>query len=90
MTGRNRVGLADSMTHLNRMFGAYEDVTLSGQYEQGAKAIYYRIPPGYKPGRQDPIDRRPFDWSGVLSQPLASPPQALVDLRDQAVYLDRP
>jgi len=85
MTGRNRVGLADSMTHLNRMFGAYEDVTLSDQYgETGAKAIYYRIPlQDYSPGLCGPVERQALLWSSALSQPLAQPPETLVDLRDK-------
>jgi len=45
ITGRNRVGDADVMTHVNRQVGAQVVELLEEQYgEKDAKALYYRIP----------------------------------------------
>ena len=84
MTGRNRVGLADPMTHLNRAFGAYEVETFSDQYgEADAQAIYYRIPlQQYAPPPSQYDVRRANEWNQSICQPLATPPESLLKLRD--------
>ena len=84
MTGRNRVGLADSMTHLNRAFGAYEVETFSDQYgEADAQAIYYRIPlQQYAPPPSQYDGRIAHEWHQTICQPLATPPESLIELRN--------
>ena len=83
MTGRNRVGLAASMTHLNRIFGAYEVKRLTGQYgEADGEAIYYRIPVQSWAPPSSTCSRLAMNWAHGLSNPLASPPESLVALKE--------
>jgi RHH-type proline utilization regulon transcriptional repressor/proline dehydrogenase/delta 1-pyrroline-5-carboxylate dehydrogenase len=86
VVGRNRVGLTDSMMHLNRAFGAHVVYTLTGQYEDPeGQAIYYRIPVG--PMRPDPRlsgaqagqgkAQEILQGSGGVGRPFATPPASL-------------
>lgn len=87
MTGRNRVGHTDAMTHLNRRFGAYVACVMTGQYnDPEGKALYYRCPLGPlrpDPGAQEGNDKaeEPADRAGDLAsglcRPFAQAPESL-------------
>ena len=79
MVGRNRVGMTDSMGHLNDSFGAYTDRLLDHQYgEENGQARYYRIPlHGFTPRENDTPIRDELHWSGGVSAPFKIPPETL-------------
>ena len=85
VTGRNRVGLAASMTHVNRIFGGYEAERLTGQYgEEDAEAIYYRIPlrhwiPTEPPTSED----EHLHWADGIARPFSTAPASLKSLYDR-------
>ncbi|MEE2787696.1 MAG: aminotransferase class III-fold pyridoxal phosphate-dependent enzyme, partial [Myxococcota bacterium] len=85
VTGRNRVGLAASMTHVNRCFGAYEVVRLSGQYGQDdAEAIYYRQPlRAWVPPADEPLENSNLPWSDGLARPWHTAPPSLRSLYEK-------
>ena len=65
VTGRDRVGAADEVGAVNARFGAYDVVTLRGQYgDAESTSRYYRIPLRRH-------DRRPFAKSGVPASTVA-------------------
>ncbi|MEE2789701.1 MAG: aminotransferase class III-fold pyridoxal phosphate-dependent enzyme [Myxococcota bacterium] len=82
VTGRNRVGLATSMTHVNRCFGAYEVVRLTEQYgEKNAEAIYYRQPlRAWAPPAVPPSTSNVLPWSDGIARPWHTAPASLRSL----------
>ena len=85
VTGRNRVGLAASMTHVNRCFGAYEVVRLAGQYGQDtAEAIYYRQPlRAWVPPTNESPENTNLPWSDGLARPWHTAPASLRSLYEK-------
>jgi RHH-type transcriptional regulator, proline utilization regulon repressor / proline dehydrogenase / delta 1-pyrroline-5-carboxylate dehydrogenase len=82
MVGRNRIGMTDSMGHLNDSFGAYTLTELAHQYgEVAGRARYYSIPlHGFVPSANAQVDRR-LHWSAGISAPFAQPPSTLEQRR---------
>jgi GNAT superfamily N-acetyltransferase len=78
MVGRNRIGMTDSMGHLNDSFGAYTLETLPHQYGgDDGLARYYSIPlRGFVPTDTVPTDLR-MHWSSGHAQPFMNPPVSL-------------
>lgn len=82
MVGRNRVGMTDSMGHLNDSFGAYTLTEISHQYgEDAGRARYYSIPlHGFVPSAIAQSDQR-LHWSAGISAPFTQPPASLAQRR---------
>ena len=78
MVGRNRVGLTDSMGHLNDSFGAYTKTIYNHQYgTEAGTARYYSIPlQGFVPSKNANTDPR-LHWSNGLSSVFARAPISL-------------
>ncbi|MGB0647360.1 MAG: aminotransferase class III-fold pyridoxal phosphate-dependent enzyme, partial [Bradymonadia bacterium] len=78
MVGRNRVGLTDSMGHLNDSFGAYTKTVYEHQYGTDAgTARYYSIPlHGFVPSQAPVADSR-IHWSNGISSVFSRAPLSL-------------
>ena len=81
VTGRNRVGAAQSMAALNQSFGAYRVIRLNRQYEGSGQADYYRIPLGapQDPPAQPPATARRIDLASGIQQPFGPRPKFMTN-----------
>jgi succinylglutamate-semialdehyde dehydrogenase len=77
-TGRNRVGVADAMAHLNDALGAHTLFHLDAAYDAEGTARYYRQPIGRVAALEAPARGHALSVADGIVAPFSEPPPSLV------------